>query len=210
MGEFNTQSNKYLYTPYKHTTDEILWVGGDIACLGICNNTKLTLVESQIAQKVCDLITATDASDLVLPDCLIVAWNSKDKTILEFIKFLLDEYCNQQVINTNLQNEINNANPQITLSYCCCNDETGCNTQVTLTLSDHLQKILNCLCIQSDRITQLESIIGDEALLPSGQTVVGLLLQVQSIANTANTNATNWIANKASVGSTLTLPIPLI
>lgn len=143
------------YTPFKHTTSEILWVGGDIECLGICNGIRLTELETTIANKVCELQTSIDASNIILPECLIIAWQTKDKTVLEFIKFLLDSYCEQQTINAELETQINNVNPVFTLSYCCCNDEDGCDTQVELTLTSHLQKILNCICEQANKITEL-------------------------------------------------------
>lgn len=143
------------YTPFKHTTSEILWAGGDVECLGICNGIPLTQLETEIVNKVCELQTLTDASNIILPECLVIAWQTRDKTVLEFIKFLLDSYCSQQNINTDLETQINNVNPVFTLSYCCCNDEDGCDTQVELTLTSHLQKILNCICEQSNRITEL-------------------------------------------------------
>jgi len=204
MAESNAYSNKSNYTPYKHTTDEILWNGGEIPCLGICNNITLTQLETDIANKVCELIELTDATDLVLPDCLIVSWQTRDKTVLEFIKFLLDEYCTQQAVNAQLQDEINTVNPQITLEYCCCNEASGCGTSVTLTLSDHLQKILNCLCEQAARITTLENsfnTLNSQLNAPGG-----LVDQLNSV----KTNADNWIANKPGIQSQLTLPLTLI
>lgn len=205
MGNSQTPS----YTPYKVTSSEILWVGGDIDCLGICNGVRLTELELAIANKVCELQDSIDGSTLVLPECLVVAWQTRNKTVLEFIKFLLDSYCTQQEINTQLQNELTNVNPQITLTYCCCNEQDGCNTNVTLTLSAHLQKILNCLCEQSSRIDELENIIGNASLLPPNTSVIDLLLQVKATATTANTNAANWVVNKTNIQSATEFPIIL-
>ena len=204
MAESNSYSYKTNYTPYKHTTDEILWNGGDVPCLGICNNITLTQLETDIANKVCELIAATDAQDLILPDCLVVAWQTKDKTILEFIKFLLDEYCVQQVVNSNLQDAINNVNPQITLQYCCCNEDSGCGTNVTLTLSDHLQKIIICLCEQVSRIDSLQSSLND--LNSQLNSPGGLVDQL----NAVKANADNWIANKPGIQTQISLPLTLI
>lgn len=201
------------YNTFKHTTSEIRWVGGDIPCLGICNGISLTKLETEIANKVCELLQTTDASKLILPKCLDVAWKKRDKTILEFIKFLLDNYCTQQQINASLQNEINNVNPQITLSYCCCNEDDGCNTSVTLTLSSHLQKILNCLCLQATRIDELENDLKNiEGRLSSlelwknGKNNNGAASQISTLITykTESTASINCIISKAQEGDGLT------
>ena len=129
----------------------------DFPCLNICSGDSLTSVQEEIINKLCELVGEVDMSTVVIPECFTAAFATKDKTILEFINFLLSQACLQQ-------NQINGLpttnDPIISLDYRCC-ATNPCITETTVTFSQHLQNILICLCSQASRIDELESQVSD-------------------------------------------------
>lgn len=125
------------------TTNCIEWQGEDIPCLGICAGDTLTELETAIANKVCELVGLTDMTNVVIPCELEIAFGTRDKVILEYINYLLEIACAQKAA-IELLPDTNN--PIVTLNYCCCNEGQGCDNSVELSLSEHIQKVLNCLC----------------------------------------------------------------
>lgn len=167
------------------TTDCIEFVSTmDIPCLSICEGDSLTAVQEVIITKLCELVGETDMSTVVLPDCFIAAFGSEDKTILNFISFLLETACNQQgeidaLPTTN--------NPVVSLQYSCCADNP-CITNTTVTLSEHIQNVLTCLCTLKDTVDTLESTVDD------------LNTQVDSLST--QLNSLNTTVNKIITGIT--------
>ncbi len=144
MGECNTNSFNYNFTPIMHTTDSIQWVGDAVECLDVCSGARLTELEAAILEKLCSLVNTVDLDSVVIPTCLTTAWGTKDKDLLTFINFLLDQNCVQQTqIDTNTSNIVS-IDPVFTIEYTCCDD--SCIPGTTLKLSQHLEKILLCLC----------------------------------------------------------------
>lgn len=151
--------------PSPVTSDCVEWVGENIPCLEICTGDLLTEVETAIATKLCEIVDTVDLSTVTIPECIKVAWDSQDPTILNFIQFLLDLHCSQQVLIEALGDNIANVNPIFTLEYPCCNTECPGLTGTTLSMQQHLQKIILCMCEMTDRIDTLE-----EALTVVGTT----------------------------------------
>lgn len=125
------------------TTSCIEWSGGDIPCLGICDGDTLTELETAIANKVCELVELTDMTEVVIPCELEVAFGTRDQTILNYINYILEIACAQKAAIDVLPTT---NDPVVILNYCCCNDGQGCDNSVELSLSEHIQKVLNCLC----------------------------------------------------------------
>lgn len=165
MSERNSYS-KVKRCPSMSTTDCIEYVGDSIPCLDICKGDLLTSVEYSIATKVCELVSLTDASNITIPDCFKDAWATKDKTILEFLSFLLTQACEQKTSITNIQDQLIRLDPLVTVDYKCCSDNP-CVTVGEVKLSQALENIVNCLC-------SLKEIIG---VLPEGQTSVVSYIQ---------------------------------
>ena len=153
-----SEKSSYWYdsSPVKATSNEILYVGKTVDCLDFCDKPRLTTVQEKILDKICELVGITDVTSIHIPTCLVEAWGTSDETILNFLQFLLDQHCS---LKSTVDELPTTNNPFVTISYCCCNDETGCNTQVTLTLSDHIQKILNCLCDLKDEVATLTALV---------------------------------------------------
>jgi len=140
----------------KQSTDCVVWVGDEIPCLGVCKYDTLTELQTKVAQKVCDLIKATDATSLTIPTCFAVAFASRDKTVLNFLQTLLDTACTQASQIADLQDQLENIDPFVTLDYKCCSGNP-CVNDATVHVSEAIQNVINCLCTQSNRITDLQN-----------------------------------------------------
>lgn len=162
----------------------IEWLGDDIECLGICKYQSLTVTQTAIANKICELITLTEVDEIVLPACFKGAFDTDDATIHDFLTFILDKLCEQHTeidkINTRLTtigDEPDGINPLIELDYKCCSDNS-CVTTGTVTLSVALQNILTCICGIND-------LLGD---LPTGyETFVSYVQSLKTLIDTQNT-----------------------
>jgi hypothetical protein len=197
-----SEKSSYWYdsSSIKSTTNEVLYVGKGVTCVDVCHNSRLTTVQEKILDKICELVGITDVTSINIPVCLQSAWGTSDENILNFIQFLLDQHCELKTYTDGLPTT---NNPFVTLSYCCCNDETGCNTQVTLTLSDHIQKILNCLCDLKTEVATLQSSFTELNNQING--AGGLVSQLAAV----KTNADNWILNKVAIQAATDFPIVL-
>ena len=147
---FNT--NNYTLSqrcPDPTTTDCIQWVGNPVPCLNVCTGDNLTTLQCQILNTLCSLVGTTDMTTIVLPSCFTNAWGTTNPDILNFLQFILDQSCLQQqsiddIISGAIQ--IQNLNPILTISYPQCCQPGACNSGTTVTISQHLTNILNCLC----------------------------------------------------------------
>jgi len=175
----NTSSNDFNYTPFKHTSDEIKWVGESVECLNVCRGSSITVLEQAILNKLCILVGETNMSSVDIPSCFITAWINKDKTILSLFEFLLDLACAQQ---TTIDGLPTTNNPVITLDYKCCEDNP-CIQTVAVTVSTHLQQILDCICALNARVVELESQVSTFATQSS---VTALSQQIQCLKTSIN------------------------
>lgn len=155
-----SSNTKVKRCPTPTTTDCVEWVAGDFACLDICNGDILSDAQFNIATQICNLISATDLSSVTIPDhhCLKTAWATNDPTILNFIQFLLDKHCEQQAqIDSLGENELT-LTTVFTVNYpdCCVSE---CQPSIELTIQQHFEKVLECLCQQYNRIVALEATV---------------------------------------------------
>jgi len=152
---------------------------------------KLTTVQVSIAEKLCELVGETNVSTIVLPPCLVTAFGTRDKTILEFILFLLEESCNLQSQIDNLNTDLSIFEPMVTVDYKCCAD-SPCVTVGTVTVSEAIQNILNCLC-------DLKSDLGFEICpLPTGKS---LSCMVQEQATIISDLQNTLVLQQAQIGT---------
>ena len=173
------------------TSDCVSYQGPEIPCLDICPGMKLTTVQVSIAEKLCELVGETNVSSIVLPSCLVTAWATKDKTILEFIQFLLEESCNLQSQIDTLNTELTTFEPMVTVDYKCCAD-SPCVTVGTETVTEAIQNVLNCLC-------NLKSNLGfDVCPVPSGRSLSCI---VQEQTNTITDLQTTLALQQAQIAT---------
>lgn len=172
--------NNYTQTtkcPQTTTTDCVTYVGVEIPCLGICTGDSLTDLETAIATKLCELVGDVNISTLTIPSCFTTAWATQDITILNVLNFLLEQACIQQNALSALTDVAITIDTPIEVSYpTCCTDV--CDTVVNLTISAHFEKVLNCLCQQADRITELQAQVD---LLPTATQFASLQQEVTDI-----------------------------
>ena len=197
-----SEKSSYWYdaSPIKSTSNEVLYVGKDVSCIDVCHNSRLTTVQEKILDSICSLLGITDVTSINIPTCLQSAWGTNDETILNFLQFLLDQHCDLKTYTDNLPTT---ADPFVTLTYCCCDEGQGCNTQVTLSLSQHIQKVLNCLCELKTEVSTLQSDFNTLNNQING--AGGLVSQLAAV----KTNADNWVANKRRIQSATEFPIIL-
>lgn len=195
-----SSTNKVKRCPNTMTTNCIEWLGEDIPCLSVCYGDTLTDVENAIALKLCELVGDVDMSKVTIPDCLLTAWNNlnEDKTIFYLFDFILDQYCIQQSEITALQSSLATNDPIFNLNYCsdCLNNP--CNTKVDITVSEHLQNILNCLCELNDKVKTLEGQLGDLTLNPYS-TVLQAITDLKTRVDANENNISSWVAKKSCI-----------
>jgi hypothetical protein len=163
------------------TSDCVSYQGPEIPCLEICPGMKLTTVQVSIAEKLCELVGETNVSTIVLPTCLVTAFGTRDKTILEFILFLLEESCNLQSQIDTLETDLSTFEPMVTVDYKCCAD-SPCVTVGTVTVTEAIQNVLNCLC-------DLKADLGFALYpLPSGKTLSGMVQEQATIITSLQTS----------------------
>lgn len=151
-------------------------MGDDIPCLNICYGDGLTELQNQIATKLCELVGDVDMSTVVIPGCLLSAWNGleQDKTILNLFNFALQTSYQQQAQLNSLPTT---NDPIITLDYKCCVDNP-CFESVEVKISTHLQQIINCICELKTKVVELETIVDS---LPTASEFNALQTQVNCI-----------------------------
>ena len=131
------------------STECVIYKGEDIPCLNVCKGEKLSTVEIKILNKICVLVGNTDMSSIVLPTCLITAWGTKDKSILNFIQFVLDQFC--------LLHSTETVEPAIDIDYMCLANNPCINTQVTVTIPKAIQDIIIYLCDLANKVSIIEN-----------------------------------------------------
>lgn len=153
-----SSNTKIKRCPTTISTNCVEWIAGDFPCLDICNGDLLTEAQFNIATKLCELVNTTDLSSVVIPSCLVEAWATTDPTILNFIQFLLDKHCEQQVqIDSLGANELTLKTVfKVNYPDCCVSE---CQPSIELTIQQHFEKVLECLCQQYDRIVALETTV---------------------------------------------------
>jgi hypothetical protein len=157
MSSYNKSSYFYDSSPIIGTSNQLTWAGGDVYCKDVngvdvlvaCNGTRLTTMQIAILNRICTLENVTDMTRINLPWVLYQAWtgtSDADKTILNYIQFLLDNACQQKAVVDDLSSTAYTSATTLDLIYCCCTPGDGCNTHVNVTISEHLENILTCLC----------------------------------------------------------------
>lgn len=225
------ETANYLYNrcPETVSTNCISYQGEPIPCLGICKGMNLTVLETTVINKICDLATLTNMSAInFLKKCDWIknAWYSAhpltaqseaDKTILNILDFILDELC---VLNTKVDDLPNPLDETYTYTYCAvCN--TDCNPNVPLTIPGHIQKIIDCLCILNTKIDSYQTSINNANItaqnaVKTANDALTLISTYQDAITALSTRVNlqkdkiNDIINAASVSLTSIANLPLL
>ena len=159
------------------TSDCVIWRGVAVECLDLCPGDSITKVQQAILDQLCILTGLTDLSTLTIPQCLIAAYGSKDKNLLNSIQILLTAVCQNTADIDALETNLDSLNPLVSVDFKCCSTNP-CVTNGTVRLNVALENILSCLCTQNDVIASLQS------QMASYQTQINSLTsQYQNLAN---------------------------
>lgn len=177
------------------TTNCVSFQGDDYACEGnfrICTGDSLTEVINDLILTTCSNATGLNMTDVVIPDCYTTYWTGKNKTVFNFIDFLITTVCSQEKEIQQVNDLLATNDPVIELDYPCCSDT--CIPGETLPVSQHLQKIILCVCGLSSTLSE-----NSDALV-----ALNALIQAQALTiSTLNTTVTSLITQNTSLQSQL-------
>lgn len=135
----------------------VVWEGGEIKCLGICNGDSLAEAEKIIADKVCELAKELDLGEVDL-SC-ILATDPADKNLKKVLEVILENQCTLK----ELVDSINTDSPDtgLNLNLKCLKrfDEFG--NEIPQDLTQVLQSAVNMLCVHDNDIALLKNRLGE-------------------------------------------------
>ena len=183
------------------SSDTVSYQGLPIPCLNICTGDSLTGVEATLANTICQLLEEVDMTEIVIPDCLVQLWQSRNPTILTLLQFVLNNACKQQAEIDSLQTDITTIDPLITVDYKC-SGSNPCVTVGEVKLSIVLQNIVNCIC---DINSQLADFTDQITVLTEGLNSVNTQIAdiqqfviAQTSFNTTTSSAVQSLITKTS------------
>lgn len=136
----------------------VVWEGGEVKCLGICNGDQLSSAEKAIADKVCELADDLDLSDIDL-GCLISTKKPKDQNLKNVLEVLLDNQCDLK----DLMDNFTGTPPEIklNLNLKCLKRFDEFNNEIVQDLNQVLQSSVNMLCVHDTDIGSLKTRMTD-------------------------------------------------
>lgn len=146
------------------SSDCIKYVGEDSVCDIFCKGQSVSEVVEAIDAEICTIKTNTDVSTIDLNDyCadlrdFYISKNYEDKTVVNFIDFLLSFDCNLQGQIDAINNSLTTFVPTVTIADWSCLKDTPCNVISTgIPLNTAIQNLVNTICDQNSRIETLET-----------------------------------------------------
>lgn len=134
----------------------IVWEGGAVECLGICNGDQLSIAEKAIADKVCELAASLDLSDL---DMSCVIEKSTDTDLVNVLQVLFDNQCTLKTLIDNIDG--NTADVELSLNLKCLKKFDEFNNEIPQNLNQVLQSSVNAICQNQTDIISLNSRLTD-------------------------------------------------
>lgn len=102
------------------TSECVVWQGGDIACLNIENNTKLSVTINQLATEICNLMGTLNLSDLdlkcVFDFCL--SCPEPEKTLKVVLQLIINKVCSIDEIIKNIQSSSSSEEFNVRMAAC--------------------------------------------------------------------------------------------
>lgn len=151
------------------SSDCMKYVGDSNECLDFCKGQSVSEVIEQVGTEVCTIKNSTDVSNISINDLCTEVKNAyniqgyEDKTVLNFIDFLLTYDCILQNQINNLSNQFLSFQPSVKIVWKECMG-VPCSTPSTITINNAIQTLVNKVCDlqtiinnQNDKIAGLES-----------------------------------------------------
>lgn len=138
------------------SNDCVVWQGGDVPSLGICNGQSLSETEYILATNIVTLFSDIDMSTIDI-SCLqeACAQKCKDNSLKAIIQVLFDNQC----CLTDLVNSINAQPPtvQIAVNLRCLKKFDDFGNEIPQDLNQSLQSIVNQVCTNVLSISSLQA-----------------------------------------------------
>ena len=155
------KKNQNSTCPDSLSNECVVWQGGDVLCLGICNGDKLSDAEKAIADKVCEIASDLDLSQVdiscVLDKCKTV---SNDKSVSALIQILFDnQCCLKDLIDSINGGDSGNGIPNLNLRCLKKFDDFG--NEIPQNDLQVLQTIINQVCQNVTDIAALRINVND-------------------------------------------------
>jgi len=186
------------------STNCVFYQGKDLTCphdesFAICKGQKMSAVQEEIFNRICQLIGDTDVTEVNIPCTLEVAWNDQDKTILNLFNYVLQVQCAQKEQIAGLGTDALTVNSFITINKPC---DCGCNCTTTVTLTQAFNDIITCLCNAKAEIKDLQNnleILNQEVInVKSVYTQFSDFITSQTILNSSNSIRLSEIESKTT------------
>lgn len=142
-------------------SDCVKWTGPDIACLGICTGESVTETVAAIAEKVCELVDATNLEDLDL-HCLIDLCGEcpEQKSLKNILQLLLDNQCKlKQLIDA--AGGSSSEETTLNLNLKCLRKFDEFENEIPQDLNQTLQSLINEVCLHKTKLSQIEGRVND-------------------------------------------------
>lgn len=136
----------------------VVWEGGEVKCLGICNGDQLSTAEKAIADKVCELAAELDLKDLDL-SCLLAKKVPKDQNLKNILEVLLENQCDLKDLIDNFSGTAPTI--ALNLNLRCLKRFDEFNNEIPQDLNQVLQSSVNMLCVHDTDIISLKSRVDD-------------------------------------------------
>jgi len=138
----------------------VVWQGGDIPVLGICNGDVLSEVEKLIADKIVELFDNIDMSEIDM-NCLVTtcAQKCKDTSLKAIIQVLFDNQCCLQDLIKQAGGGSNTVTVNLNLRCLKKFDDFG--NEIPQDLNQSLQSIINQVCANVTDINSIKASIVD-------------------------------------------------
>ncbi len=121
----------------------------------ICKGENMSDIQSRIFDKICSISNLTDVSTIIIPACLVEAWDNNDITVLNLFNLALSASCSLQEQINNVITAQETLNPTVTIrqvTNCACN-----NCTVQIKLSDALNNIITEICALKATVSFLQT-----------------------------------------------------
>lgn len=135
----------------------VVWEGGEVKCLGICNGDSLAEAEKIIADKVCELAKELDLSEVDL-SC-VIANCPTDKNLRTILELLLENQCTLKDLIGATTGGTTEVSLNLNLKCLKKFDEFG--NEIPQNLNQALQSTVNMVCGHDTDIALLKNRLND-------------------------------------------------
>ena len=152
----NNSSTTYTRCNPPVSTNCVFYQGESIVCendntFTICKGDSMSAIQADIFNKICTLTGDINVTSIKFPCSLQDAWESKNKTVLDLLQYMVNIQCAQQTSITDLTIALPLVDPIVSVCLQCCGIPCG---SPTVHLSEALTNIISCICTLKGQVDQ--------------------------------------------------------